>query len=271
MESPAVRGLLIDLDGTLYKGHTMIEGANTLIAALREMSIRFLFVTNNSSSTPEEVADRLRGMGIAAAADEVCTSAQGAAFYIAKRLHAKKRVFVVGEEGLRSAVMHAGLQLVEDNPDIVLQGIDRQLTYSRLSSAVEHIRRGADYILTNPDVLLPSDGGFIPGAGSISALLQRASGVTPTVIGKPSAILMDFALERLGLRAAETWVVGDNPATDIAAGNAAGCQSILVLTGLANSDNYNELLQAAACKADVVCDNLHKLLEHIQGSAHQQS
>lgn len=267
MPAPAaVRGLLIDLDGTLYKGNTMIEGADRLIAALREMNIPFLFVTNNSSATPEEVAKRLERMGIPAAPGEVCTSAQGAAFYIAKKLGAKK-VFVVGEAGLRYAVMNAGLQLVEENPDIVLQGIDRQLTYARLSAAVEHIRSGADYILTNPDLLLPSDGGLIPGAGSISAMLQKASGAAPTVIGKPSAILMDFALERLGLPAKDTWVVGDNPATDIAAGNAAGCRSILVLTGLATAHNYTELLHAAGCRADVVCENLHSLLEHIQGSA----
>ncbi|MBW7477605.1 TIGR01457 family HAD-type hydrolase [Paenibacillus oenotherae] len=268
MDIPAIKGLLIDLDGTLYKGHTMIEGADALIHTLRELGTRFLFVTNNSSATPEKVAERLNGMGIPAQPHEVCTSAQAAAFYIAKRLEAS-RVFTIGEEGLRFAVMNAGLQLVEENPDVVLQGIDRQLTYSRLSTAVGYIRQGATYILTNPDVLLPSDGGFIPGAGSISALLQTASGVRPTVIGKPSAILMDYALEKLALPAEDTWVVGDNPATDIAAGNAAGCRSILVLTGLATQANYSELLQSADCKADAVFDNLHILLEYIRKSAAQ--
>jgi 4-nitrophenyl phosphatase len=258
----ALRGLLIDLDGTLYNGRQMIDGADTLIHMLRARKARYLFVTNNSSASPETVADRLNAMGIPAEPQDVCTSAQAAASYIAERREGA-RVFVVGEEGLRDALTGAGLHIVEDNPDIVVQGIDRSLTYDRLSAAVRHILGGAAYVLTNPDVLLPSDGELLPGAGTIAAMLRTATGVEPALIGKPSAILMNFALERLGLTAQETWVVGDNPATDIAAAQAAGCYSVLVLTGLATKDNYNRLLQAAGVITDVVFDDLHKLLLHV--------
>lgn len=252
-------GLLIDLDGTLYHGHVMIEGADTFIRMLRQREIRYLFVTNNSSATPETVAERLCMMGIPAAADDVCTSSQAAAAYIAQETN-EARVFPVGEAGLHDALIKAGLQIVEEAPDIVVQGIDRQLTYDRIAAAVGHIRSGARYILTNPDVLLPSDSGLIPGAGSISAILEKASGVHPTVIGKPSAILMNYALERLGQKAEDVWVIGDNPATDIAAAQASGCRSVLVLTGLATEANYTDLLLQAGCNADEIIADLHQLI-----------
>jgi 4-nitrophenyl phosphatase len=261
-EAAQLRGLLIDLDGTLYHGSRMIEGADTLIRTLRERRLRYLFVTNNSSAAPETVAQRLNAMGIPAEPEDVCTSAQAAAQYVAGRKK-EARVFVVGEEGLRAGLTGAGLKLVEEEPDFVVQGIDRRLSYERLASAVGHILGGAEFVMTNPDALLPSENGFMPGAGSIGALLRTASGVQPTVIGKPSAILMNYALERLGLTAAETWVIGDNPATDIAAGNAAGCRSVLVLTGLASRENYLGLLAGAGSEADAVFDDLHTLLAHI--------
>ncbi|SFS62074.1 TIGR01457 family HAD-type hydrolase [Paenibacillus sp. BC26] len=272
MSVNTLRGLLIDLDGTMYHGGIMIPGADALIAALRRLDIPFLFVTNNSSATPEAFADRLSAMGIQTNPSEVCTSAQGAAAYIAER-QPGARVHVIGEHGLRTALQDAGLLLVDEEPDIVVQGIDKQLTYDKVARAVTFIRGGASYILTNPDLLVPAEHGLVPGAGSIGAMLRAASGVEPIVIGKPSAILMDFALQRLGLHASETWMIGDNPATDIAAAQAADCPSILVLTGLATGDNYKELLAAAGCEATVIIDNLHTLQQFIgdQLASGQQS
>lgn len=258
-----MRGLLIDLDGTLYHGNTMIAGADKLIRFLRERGIPYLFVTNNSTASPQTVADRLQGMGIPALPSDVCTSAQAAAAYVAE-LQPGARVFAVGEAGLREALQDAGLQLVEEAPDYVVQGLDRSATYARLADAVRFIREGAPYVLTNPDVLLPSDGGFLPGAGSIAALLERAGGKQPTVIGKPSAILMDAALARLNVPAANAWVVGDNPFTDIAAGHAAGCPSLLVLTGFTNADNCESLLEQAGCRPDEIIPDLHRLMERIE-------
>lgn len=258
-----LRGLLIDLDGTLYHGGKMIPGADALIALLRKEKIPFLYVTNNSSASPEDVAERLTRMGIDSAPEEVCTSAQAAAAYIAERRPGAS-VQVIGESGLRSAMQAAGMHLTEEAPDIVVQGIDRALTYDKIASAVRHIRGGAEYILTNPDLLLPSENGLIPGAGTISAMIQAATSIKPVVIGKPSSVIMAFALDRLGLPAEATWVIGDNPATDIAAGQAARCPSVLVLTGLATADNHKELLAAAGCEADEVIEDLHRLRAWIE-------
>ncbi|MFB9330444.1 TIGR01457 family HAD-type hydrolase [Paenibacillus aurantiacus] len=267
MAIPAMmQGLLIDLDGTLYHGNTMIDGADKLILLLRERDIPYLFVTNNSTASPETVAERLRTMGIPAVPSDVCTSAQAAAAYVAA-LRPGARVFAVGESGLQEALRSEGLQLVDEKPDYVVQGLDRSATYARLAEAVRFIREGAPYVLTNPDVLLPSDGGFVPGAGSIAALLERAGGKQPIVIGKPSKILMDAALARLNVPAAGAWVVGDNPFTDIAAGHAAGCPSLLVLTGYTNADNCEQLLEQAGCRPDEIIPDLFRLMERIEALA----
>ncbi|WP_138751149.1 TIGR01457 family HAD-type hydrolase [Paenibacillus sinopodophylli] len=259
---PAMRGLLIDLDGTLYHGIHRIDNADLLIAYLRETKLPFRFVTNNSSASPEEVAERLIHMGIAAVAEDVCTSAQAAAEYIANRSPGAS-VFVVGEAGLVRAVQAAGLVLSEEEPDYVLQGIDRSFTYERLTKAVRHIHGGATYVMTNPDLLLPSSDGLIPGAGSIGAMLRAAGGMEPILIGKPSSILMDYSLREIGLQANETWVIGDNMATDIAFGAAAGCGTILVLTGLTTADNLSHYMELADCEPTVVCNHLAELRAYI--------
>lgn len=256
------RGLLIDLDGTLYHGPIRIEGADRLVATLRSIRMPFRFVTNNSSASPEDVAARLTGMGIEAQPHEVCTSSQAAAEYISQEKPGAA-VFIVGEEGLRKAVEEQGLRITEDSPDYVLQGIDRGLTYERIAKAVSYIREGAVYVLTNPDLLLPSEKGLQPGAGSIGAMLRAATGQEPVLIGKPSAILMDYALKQLRLAADETWVVGDNLATDIAAGKAAGCGTALVLTGLTTQDNYAHYAKQAGCEPDTICHNLDDFTSYI--------
>lgn len=261
-----LRGLLIDLDGTLYHGSKRIDGADRLISYIKNNQLPYQYVTNNSSATPEEVAQRLSAMGIPADASDVCTSAQAAASYIAEQSSGAS-VFVIGESGLREALHEAGCRLTEDEqPGYVVQGIDRSMSYERMAKAVGYIRAGATYVMTNPDLLLPTADGLMPGAGSIGVMLQAASGVKPIVIGKPSSILMDYSLNRLGATPEHTWVVGDNMATDIAAGIAAGCTSVLVLTGLTNAENYERYASAAGCKPDRICKTLDDLQNEISSN-----
>jgi len=262
-ELPSMRGLLIDLDGTLYHGNNRIDGADRLIQYLTDSDMPYRFVTNNSSASAADVAGRLLNMGIPAEPHHVCTSAQAAAAYIAGK-KPNATVFIIGEKGLQEAADEAGLREVTcEQPDFVLQGIDRTLTYERIAQAVSYIRAGSTSIMTNPDLLLPSDNGLIPGAGSIGAMLKAASGHEPVVIGKPSTILMDYALRDIGLPAQHTWVIGDNMATDIAAGEAAGCGKLLVLTGLTNEQNYEYYAEQAGCRPDAICKDLSELLTYI--------
>lgn len=249
------KGLLIDLDGTLYHGDTVIEGAAAWIQDLQSKQIPYLFVTNNSSRTPQGVADHLTHLGISATAEQVCTSAMASAYYIAKQ-SPLARVYVIGEDGLKQAVTEHGLQLTEQQPDYVLQGIDRQFTYEKLTKALRLIQGGAQFILTNPDLQLPSHDGLLPGAGTLGAAIAAATGIEPIVVGKPSSILMEYALERLKLPASDAIVVGDNMLTDIAAGAAAGCPTVLVLSGITTIDNMSLHEAKAGVKADIICQDL---------------
>jgi len=261
-QTKKTKGLLIDLDGTLYHGKHRIPGADALIGSLKQHRIPYMFVTNNSSRTAEAVAMHLNGMGIEAKPEEVCTSSLAAAEYIAGESPGAS-VAMLGEEGLRKALTDAGLHIVEENPQYVVQGIDRFFTYERLAKAVQWIRGGAKYVLTNPDLLLPSDHGLVPGAGSLSASIQAASGVEPIIIGKPSGHLMTFATDRLGISPAEATVVGDNMRTDIAAGASAGCETILVLTGLTTEENLEAQIEGAGVRPDVICKDLQELKQLI--------
>jgi len=259
-------GFIIDLDGTMYRGNEMVEHADEFVLQLNRLGIPHLFLTNNSSRTPHAVAEHLRSLGIPAEADHVYTTAQAAARYISRE-KSSARVYVIGENGLLEAVNEAGLEVVQDEPDYVVQGIDRSFDYAKLAEAVRHIRSGAVYVQTNPDLLLPSDNGFMPGAGSIGAAIQAASGSTPVVIGKPSVIIMRDAIELLGLAPDRVWVIGDNAATDIGAGQSAGCKTALVLTGLTTRDNLSSMLEGAGVEPNLVCDNLPQLLEKVLGNA----
>ncbi|ASA21895.1 HAD-IIA family hydrolase [Paenibacillus donghaensis] len=254
-----IQGLLIDLDGTLYHGGKMITGADELIRRLRQAAVPFLFVTNNSSRTPANVAAHLRGMGIAAQADEVCTSSLAAARYIAGELPGA-RVAILGEDGLHQACAAAGLQIVAESPQYVVQGIDRSFTYDSLAQASRWILGGAKFVLTNPDLMLPSDDGFMPGAGTLGAAIEAATGVAPVVIGKPESHLITYASSLLGILPEHAVVIGDNMRTDIAAGAGAGCRTVLVLTGLTNRDNYERYQQVSGVVPDEICNDLTELM-----------
>jgi 4-nitrophenyl phosphatase len=260
-------GFLLDLDGTLYHGDAPIPYAPEFIGWLRQQGFPYLYVTNNSSRTPEQVAAHLEKVGIEASPEEVLTSSQAAALYMKER-NTSRRVFAVGEIGLQQALHQAGFtEAVEgESPDFVVQGIDRTFSYEKLAAAVRHIRNGAAFVLTNPDHLLPSNNELRPGAGSIAAAIERASQIEPTVIGKPSPIIMNYAIAKLGLPREQVWVVGDNLLTDIQGGLAAGCRTALVLSGLVSKATLEQEQQRTGVRAELVCTHLMELAERLSGS-----
>ncbi|MEC0232103.1 TIGR01457 family HAD-type hydrolase [Paenibacillus alba] len=258
-----MKGFLIDLDGTLYRGHEPIPHAAAFIQWLQQHQMPFLLVTNNSSRTPEQVAEHLLALGIEVPAAAVYTSSQAAAQYLTEQ-RSGNRVHIVGEAGLRIALAAAGFASDETTPDYVVQGIDRSFSYEKLTEAVRHVKQGATYVLTNPDRMLPSDGGLMPGAGSLAAAITAASGVEPVVIGKPSPIIMAYATERLGLPPADVWVIGDNVHTDIRGGAVSGCRTALVLTGVATADNVHEQVASAGVTPDLICSDLQHFMDQFK-------
>lgn len=225
------RGYILDLDGTLYKGEEAIPGARFFVGQLRERGIPYLFLTNNSSRTPGQVAEKLRRLGFPAEAEQVFTSAQSAARFLSgKGDH--PRVYAIGEEGLLSALREAGCRLVQKEADAVVVGIDRQFTYEKLKRACLEIRAGARFVGTNGDRVIPTEEGMLPGNGSLCAAVAAASGMNPVFTGKPEPLIFQYALERLGTTPEETLVVGDNLDTDIRGGLEAGMDTLLVYTGV---------------------------------------
>ncbi|WP_313888765.1 HAD-IIA family hydrolase [Mycolicibacterium sp. CBMA 226] len=222
--------LLLDLDGTVFRGHEATEGAVTALAAV---AARKLYVTNNASRSPAEVADHLDALGFSAHADDVVTSAQSAAHLLALQLPPGSKVLVVGTDALAAEVTNAGLSPVRqfaDGPVAVVQGHSPQTGWADLAEAALTIRAGGLWVAANVDKTLPSERGLLPGNGSMVAALQTATEQVPQVAGKPQPTLMNDALAR-GQYAAPL-VVGDRLDTDIAGANAAGLPSLMVLTGV---------------------------------------
>src|SRR5271163_395142 len=222
--------LLLDLDGTVFRGHELTEGA---AASLKKVPGRKLFVTNNASRSADEVASHLHDIGLNATADDVVTSAQSAARVLAAQLAPESRVLVVGTDSLAAEVAAVGLRPVRlwgDKPHAVVQGHSPETGWINLAEAALAIRAGALWVAANVDATLPTERGLLPGNGSMVAALKAATDAEPQVAGKPSPTLMTDALARGDFRT--PLVIGDRLDTDIAGANAAGLPSMLVLTGV---------------------------------------
>lgn len=236
--------LLLDLDGVAYLGPEPVPHAVAALAEVRRRGTRVVYVTNNASRTPEEVAAHLRELGHDAQPDDVVTAAQAAARLLADRLPEGAPVLVTGAEGLRRAVADAGLTVVaraEDRPAAVVQGYAAGLCYADLAEAALAIRSGALWVATNTDATLPTPRGPLPGNGALVAAVAAATGATPVVAGKPEPPLHEEAVRRTGAR--HPLVVGDRLETDIAGAVRSGTPALAVLTGVVDARG---LLEAGA-------------------------
>lgn len=233
------KGYLIDLDGTMYRGEEKIEEASDFVKALQERNIPYLFVTNNSSRKPEQVAQKLMSLDIPATPEQVFTTSQATANFIHER-HANASIYMIGEEGLHAALVEKGFTFRDENPDFVVMGIDRDITYEKLAKACLAVRNGATFISTNGDIALPTERGMMPGNGSLTAVIAVSTTVQPIFIGKPESIIMEQALKVIGTAKEDTVMVGDNYDTDILAGINAGMNTLLVHTGVTTVEKLTE-------------------------------
>ena len=228
------KAFIFDLDGSIYRGDRQIEGAAGAIDALKKKGRKVLFLTNNSTKTPQEYAKKLRRMGIKTSPEEILTSSIATAIYM--RDLERGGVYVVGEAALKSAIAGEGFTLLDEvaarKAKYVVCGLDSVVNYRKLAVACLAIQGGAKFIATNADPSLPVEGGYLPGAGAIISAIVTATGVKPIVVGKPSKNIMDIALKKLGVSREEVAMVGDCLDVDVAAGRDAGVYTILVLTGV---------------------------------------
>lgn len=229
------QGYFIDLDGTTYKGTERIPAAARFVRRLQQAGKLVMFVTNNSTRTPDFVSNNLRqNHHINVGPDNVYTSALATADYLKNELSIGRgnRVYMIGESGLKTALEDQGFVITDQNPDFVVVGLDYHVFYHQFEVATLAIRAGATFIGTNADSNLPNERGMVPGAGSLVELVRYATQTDPIMIGKPSAIIMEMALKKSGLNKDQVVMVGDNYRTDISAAINVGMDSLLVYTGL---------------------------------------
>ena len=255
---PRVRHAIVDMDGVLYHGNEPIQGGREFLDFLRTIRVRFILLTNNSTLTVPQYVAKLERMGISATEQEILTSAVATASYLERVAAHGSHLFVIGEEGLRTELQKRGLVLT-DAPEAayVVVGLDRQLTYDKLSTATRAIAGGATFIGSNSDRTFPSETGLTPGAGATLAALEAATGVTPQVIGKPERAIFGQALQRLVARPETTVVIGDGLYTDVLGGQRAGLMTVLLLSGVTSESQ----LAGASQQPDVVYADVAALHE----------
>ena len=251
-----IKAIIADMDGVLWRGSQPLPGLLDLFSLLFEREIDFALATNNSRNTPLDYVGKLAGMGVAGIKPRhIVTSGTATVNALRAEYPAGARVYVVGGDGLKQMLVKAGFELDENGAEIVVCGIDFDLTYNKVKTATLLVRQGARFIGTNPDPSFPSPEGLVPGAGSILALVASASGQAPTIIGKPEPGMFQAALRQLGTGPGETLMIGDRIGTDIAGAQALGIATALVMTGVEDEAS----LAASEIKPDYVFPGLPEL------------
>lgn len=234
------RGYLIDMDGVLYRGDEVIEGAKEFIHLLQKLDIPHLFLTNNSRPTPRDISLKLRNrLGVMVPPQNIYTSAMATAEFLAYE-KGSGSVFVLGEGGLLKALDDHGFAISETNPDYVVIGEGRTLTIEMVEKAIDFIIDGARFLVTNLDPSPRIKGWPKPGTAAVAAMIQEATGISPLSCGKPSPILMRSSRKRLGLRTQETVIIGDTMETDIYGGISMGYHTILTLSGATGEEELTK-------------------------------
>jgi len=226
-----MKNYLIDMDGVLVHGQTMIPGAGEFIDRIRAAEAEYLLLTNNPAYTAGDLAHRLEQIGLIIPPDRIFTSAMATAHFLQAQTE-KASVFVIGESGLTTEIHDAGLVITDIDPQYVVLGETSAFNYELITKAIRFIMAGASFIATNPDPTGVSEGGIVPANGAMAALIERASGVAPFYVGKPNPLMMRTALNYLGVHSENTVMIGDRMDTDILAGVESGLETILVLTGV---------------------------------------
>jgi 4-nitrophenyl phosphatase len=247
--------LIIDMDGVLYTGDRPMPRLREFFSFLRERPIPFILATNNSTRSPQEYVDKLARMGVTVSPEEILVSGQATARFLAREYPRGTRVHVFGMSALKQAMTDEGFILADENVQLVVASMDREVTFEKLKRATLLIRSGARFIATNLDPTNPSEEGLIPGTGSMIAALATASETTPIAIGKPEPTMYQLAMEQMGACPETTAAIGDRVDTDILGGKRAGIITLFVSSGSSSR------AEAEAVEADMIFDDIAHLLE----------
>ena len=255
-----IKALLFDMDGVLWRGESAIGNLATFFKSLDKLALTYAFATNNATKTPETYVKRFKGFGVDITTEQINSSAEVTGSYIANTFPKDTSAFVIGEDGLHSSLAKHAIKIhsTEDiangaQTELVVMGLDRNFSYDDLSTATLLVQRGATFIGSNGDKSFPFEHGFLPGAGALQAVVSTATGVNPTLMGKPEKPMYLEAARKLNLAPEQICFVGDRLDTDIEGAVNSGMPSILVLTGVATKAD----LENSSVQPDLVLDSVH--------------
>ena len=246
--------VFLDLDGTIYLGSNLIEGALSFLERLEEMGIRRFFLSNNSSKSVGQYLEKLRGLGIPASEDEILLSTHDLISWLSE--NGIDQTYLVGTEGMREMLESVGVATASENPQYVVLGYDTEITYEKLSTASIHLHKGVPMVASHPDIVCPSPDGGLPDTGAYMDLFEATTGVRPEhVCGKPNAGMILHKVQELGLRPDQCAMIGDRLYTDMEMAERAGVHGVLVLSGEATIEN----LEKAPQRPSVVVGSVDEL------------
>jgi len=252
---PHIESWLTDMDGVLVHENQPLPGAPELIHGWVESGTPFLVLTNNSIFTPRDLAARLRASGLEVPEERIWTSALATAEFCKSQIPGGA-AFVIGEAGLTTALHEAGFVMTETSPDFVVVGETRNYSFEAITKAIRLINSGARFIATNPDATGPSADGVLPATGAIAALITKATGKDPYIVGKPNPMMFRSAMNKIGAHSEPTAMIGDRMDTDIVAGIEAGLHTVLVLTGISDQSE----IERYPFRPDETLAGVHDLL-----------
>ena len=256
---------LFDMDGTLYLGNRLYDFTLELLDTLRKTGRHYLFMTNNSSKSVEDYVTKLDKLGIEATRNDFMTSSQATAVYLHKH-HEGQKLYVCGTESLKEELRMEGFTVTTDIDEVecIVMGFDTELTFQKLHDVSYMLLTRPDlpYIATNPDYVCPTEFGSVPDCGSVCDMIYNATKKRPIVIGKPSALMPQLAMEKLGISKEATCVVGDRIYTDVKSGLNAGITGILVLSG----ETTREILEASEDKPHLVLEDASEILTALKAA-----
>jgi len=258
-----IKSLILDMDGVLWTDTAPIGDLPGIFDHIRKLGLGFAMATNNSSRTVTQYVERLAAFGVQVEPWQVVTSSLAVASLMTDKLPAGAPVFAIGEQGLRDALKTANFEVLPveqaEKAEAVVMGIDWSINYEKMREATLLVRSGKPFFATNPDLTFPSQRGQIPGAGAWIAVVVAATDIQPIYAGKPYPFILEMALKRLGSSKNDTLIVGDRLETDIAGGQALGCPTALVLSGI------SKLSQARVWPKpmEIIADDLASLVGFI--------
>jgi NagD protein len=247
---------LTDMDGVLVHENEPVPGARELLQQWRDQEKPYLVLTNNSIFTPRDLSARLAESGLIVPEDRIWTSALATADFLAAQIPGGS-AFVIGEAGMTTALHEAGFVMTERAPDYVVVGETRNYSFEAITKAIRLIGDGSRFIVTNPDATGPSQDGPMPATGAVAALISKATGKEPYVVGKPNPMMFRSAMNKIGAHSENTGMIGDRMDTDIVAGIEAGLHTVLVLTGISDRTE----IERYPFRPDEVLNSVADLLE----------